>query len=108
MLDACPVLAARPHVCCGFAVERYVCSLRTAPAAGAARQARSLHCIPSNPLCVAPLRLQNEARGIDVRHFGELLMVSGVVLNEDVSGMCKHGLLVCLLAMFSPVLELIV
>ena len=29
---------------------------------------------------------QNEARGIDVRHFGELLTVSGVVLNEDVSG----------------------
>jgi hypothetical protein len=28
---------------------------------------------------------QNETRGIDVRHFGELLMVSGVVLNEDVS-----------------------
>ena len=29
---------------------------------------------------------QNETRGIDVRHFGELLTVSGVVLNEDVSG----------------------
>jgi DNA replicative helicase MCM subunit Mcm2 (Cdc46/Mcm family) len=28
---------------------------------------------------------QNETRGIDVRHFGELLTVSGVVLNEDVS-----------------------
>lgn len=27
---------------------------------------------------------QNETRGIDVRHFGELLTVSGVVLNEDV------------------------
>ena len=31
---------------------------------------------------------QNEARGIDVRHFGELLTVSGVVLNEDVSRGC--------------------
>lgn len=30
---------------------------------------------------------QNETRGIDVRHFGELLTVSGVVLNEDVSAM---------------------
>ena len=26
-----------------------------------------------------PARLQNESRGIDVRHFGELLTVSGVV-----------------------------
>lgn len=31
---------------------------------------------------------QNETRGIDVRHFGELLTVSGVVLNEDVSMPC--------------------
>lgn len=31
---------------------------------------------------------QNETRGIDVRHFGELLTVSGVVLNEDVSAVC--------------------
>jgi hypothetical protein len=29
---------------------------------------------------------QNEARGIDVHKFGELLMSSGIVLNEDVSG----------------------
>lgn len=28
---------------------------------------------------------QNEARGIDVHKFGELLMSSGIVLNEDVS-----------------------
>lgn len=27
---------------------------------------------------------QNEARGIDVQHFGELLMASGIVLNEEV------------------------
>ena len=35
---------------------------------------------------------QNETRGIDVRQFGELLTVSGVVLNEDVSwlaGWCR-------------------
>ncbi|PRW61491.1 CCR4-associated factor [Chlorella sorokiniana] len=34
---------------------------------------------------------QNEARGIDVRHFGELLMVSGVVLNEDVRWITFHS-----------------
>lgn len=27
---------------------------------------------------------QHESRGIDVRAFGELLVVSGVVLNEEV------------------------
>lgn len=27
---------------------------------------------------------QNEARGIDVQRFGELLMASGIVLNEEV------------------------
>ena len=27
----------------------------------------------------------NEARGIDVLHFGELLMSSGIVLNDEVS-----------------------
>lgn len=35
---------------------------------------------------------QNETRGIDVRQFGEVLTVSGVVLNEDVSwlaGWCR-------------------
>ena len=105
MLDACPVLAARPQVWCGFAVERYVRSLQAAPAAGAARQGRSLHCIPSNQRCVAPLCLQNEARGIDVRHFGELLMVSGVVLNEDVSDCASMG---CCLQCLGPVLALIV
>ena len=30
-------------------------------------------------------RVQHESRGIDVRSFGELLVVSGVVLNEEVS-----------------------
>eukprot|EP00887_Chlorella_sp_A99_P004930 scaffold4.g4930.t1 len=34
---------------------------------------------------------QNEARGIDVRHFGELLTVSGVVLNEDVRWITFHS-----------------
>lgn len=32
---------------------------------------------------------QNEARGIDVHKFGELLMSSGIVLNEDVSAVCR-------------------
>ncbi len=27
---------------------------------------------------------KNEARGVDVQHFGELLMSSGIVLNEEV------------------------
>ena len=34
---------------------------------------------------------QNEARGIDVQQFGELLMVSGVVLNEDVRWITFHS-----------------
>lgn len=34
---------------------------------------------------------QNEARGIDVRHFGELLTVSGVVLNESVRWITFHS-----------------
>lgn len=29
-----------------------------------------------------------EARGIDVSNFGELLMSSGIVLNEDVNAFC--------------------
>ena len=33
---------------------------------------------------------QNEARGIDVHKFGELLMSSGIVLNEDVSRAVWH------------------
>ena len=41
---------------------------------------------------------QNEARGIDVHKFGELLMSSGIVLNEDVSSarlLLGDCLLVC-------------
>ena len=34
---------------------------------------------------------QNEARGIDVRRFGEQLTVSGVVLNEDVRWITLHS-----------------
>eukprot|EP00890_Picochlorum_soloecismus_P006411 jgi/Picsp_1/6771/NSC_04111-R1_protein len=34
---------------------------------------------------------QNEARGIDVRRFGEQLTVSGVVLNEDVRWITFHS-----------------
>lgn len=34
---------------------------------------------------------QNETRGIDVQQFGELLMVSGVVLNEDVRWITFHS-----------------
>lgn len=52
-------------------------------------------------LLARPRRVpQNEARGIDVRHFGELLTVSGVVLNEDVSG--RHPGLPPLLPCFLP------
>lgn len=43
---------------------------------------------PALPPLISPTLPQNETRGIDVRHFGELLMVSGVVLNEDVSCFC--------------------
>jgi CCR4-NOT transcription complex subunit 7/8 len=34
---------------------------------------------------------QNEARGIDVHKFGELLMSSGIVLNEDVRWITFHS-----------------
>ena len=34
---------------------------------------------------------QNESRGIDVRQFGELLTVSGVVLNEEVRWITFHS-----------------
>ena len=34
---------------------------------------------------------QNEVRGIDVKRFGELLTVSGVVLNEDVRWITFHS-----------------
>ncbi|KAL6769765.1 CAF1 [Auxenochlorella protothecoides x Auxenochlorella symbiontica] len=34
---------------------------------------------------------QNEARGIDIHDFGALLMVSGVVLNEDVRWLTFHS-----------------
>ena len=42
---------------------------------------------------------QHESRGIDVHSFGELLVVSGVVLNDEVGGVCAHQLIrgVCLL-----------
>lgn len=46
---------------------------------------------------------QNETRGIDVRHFGELLTVSGVVLNEDVRRLGGMGLVA--VAMLSYVLK---
>eukprot|EP00951_Prasinocladus_malaysianus_P027115 scaffold242433_cov45-Prasinocladus_malaysianus.AAC.1 len=32
-----------------------------------------------------------EERGIDVRHFGELLMSSGIVLNDDVRWITFHS-----------------
>jgi hypothetical protein len=35
--------------------------------------------------------LQNEARGIDVQRFGELLMSSGIVLNEDIRWITFHS-----------------
>lgn len=35
--------------------------------------------------------LQNETRGIDVQHFGELLMSSGIVLNEDIRWITFHS-----------------
>jgi hypothetical protein len=46
---------------------------------------------------------QNEARGIDVQRFGELLMSSGIVLNEEVSYdfRCLPGLLA---GLFGPLL----
>ncbi|WIA22228.1 hypothetical protein OEZ86_008637 [Tetradesmus obliquus] len=34
---------------------------------------------------------QNEARGIDVQRFGELLMSSGIVLNEDIRWITFHS-----------------
>jgi CCR4-NOT transcription complex subunit 7/8 len=34
---------------------------------------------------------QNEARGIDVQHFGELLMSSGIVLNDDIRWITFHS-----------------
>jgi hypothetical protein len=37
------------------------------------------------------LCLQNEARGIDVQRFGELLMSSGIVLNEDIRWITFHS-----------------
>jgi hypothetical protein len=33
---------------------------------------------------------QNEARGIEVQRFGELLMTSGIVLNEDIRWITFH------------------
>jgi CCR4-NOT transcription complex subunit 7/8 len=33
---------------------------------------------------------QNEKRGIDVQRFGELLMTSGIVLNEDIKWITFH------------------
>lgn len=35
--------------------------------------------------------MQNEARGIDVQRFGELLMSSGIVLNEDIRWITFHS-----------------
>jgi hypothetical protein len=40
-------------------------------------------------LCLCSL--QNEARGIDVQRFGELLMSSGIVLNEDIRWITFHS-----------------
>ena len=37
---------------------------------------------------------ETEARGIDVHAFGELLMSSGIVLNEEVRGRHRCGPLV--------------
>lgn len=34
---------------------------------------------------------QNEARGIDVQHFGELLMSSGIVLNDEIRWITFHS-----------------
>jgi hypothetical protein len=34
---------------------------------------------------------QNEARGIDVQRFGELLMSSGIVLNDDIRWITFHS-----------------
>ncbi len=34
---------------------------------------------------------QNEARGIDVQRFGELLMSSGIVLNDEVRNPGRHA-----------------
>lgn len=36
------------------------------------------------------LILQNEKRGVDVQRFGELLMTSGIVLNEDIKWITFH------------------
>jgi hypothetical protein len=35
--------------------------------------------------------VQNEARGIDVQHFGELLMSSGIVLNDEIRWITFHS-----------------
>lgn len=40
------------------------------------------------PLLLLP---QNEARGIDVQHFGELLMSSGIVLNDEIRWITFHS-----------------
>jgi hypothetical protein len=37
------------------------------------------------------LHVQNEARGIDVQHFGELLMSSGIVLNDEIRWITFHS-----------------
>jgi hypothetical protein len=37
------------------------------------------------------LLLQNEARGINVQHFGELLMSSGIVLNDEIRWITFHS-----------------
>jgi hypothetical protein len=41
--------------------------------------------------CIFLLLTQNEARGIDVQHFGELLMSSGIVLNDDIRWITFHS-----------------
>lgn len=39
----------------------------------------------------AAFSVQNEARGIDVQHFGELLMSSGIVLNDEIRWITFHS-----------------